>query len=564
MKRNRAKQNKNARTVSAADRPAYQVAPSGFESWRQWPMGFTAVFVIGILLRFLFLSWKSPHFDEGINGHFVAQIWSQGWFHYDPSNFHGPLYFYYLQLAQVLFGPGTLAFRIATVFLSVAVVLVTAMHARFLGRAALWAATLLALSTGMVFYGRYAIHETGFILAQVVFSYGFLRWRFLGGRAAVYCMIGALAASIAMKETFFIFFVTWAIAWAMVNVAEKIWPSTWGAERLAGSGQPVGGKAVWYTTAVVAALVVCALFSGFFVYPKGMSDMLSAYTFWTKTGTGATGHEKPFFYWVQLLSLYEWPALVALLVAPIACLFGSAWMRLYTLVGFGTWLAYSLIPYKTPWCVIGFLWPLSFAFGFLMTELPERLTTGLAGAQSGLLTRARVARWGPVAVGVVSLLAGVYVCLRLNFRDFHKIGEPYVYVQSTEDVGQVLNLLERRVQMAPQDRNMRIQVLNRDSWPFPSLLDRYPRVEFAGVASAANLTGDVLFIDLNDAASVEPRLSRRYLRRRLWIRDSYNDGYAYFDYERFRDLFAEGTPLIGPSAPVEGRPDVRRPAEATK
>lgn len=483
-----------------------------------------------VLLRVLYLHWKSPHFDEGINGHFVAQIWRQGWFQYDPSNFHGPLYFYYLHLSQIVFGHGTIAFRLATALLSIAAVIVVAMHSRFLGRAAYWAAAVVALSPGMVFYGRYAIHETSFILAQLVFSYGFVRWRFEGGKCAVYYMVGSLAASIALKETFFILFGTWAIAWSLVRLAERVWPSTTGAADLTGSGRRVVDTRVWALAALVAAFILCALFSGFFVYPQGIKDMFRAYAFWTKTGTGATGHEKPFIYWLQILYLYEWPALLALLTAPIACLFGSAWMRLYTLVGFGMWLAYSLIPYKTPWCVVGIIWPLAFAFGFLITEFPFRIK-----------------RWvGPI-IGAVVLLASLLISLRLNFRDYHKLGEPYIYVQSTDDVRDVMNLLEKRVKAVPQDRNMRIQVLNRESWPFPFLLERFTRVEFiSGSKAAANVNGEVLFVDLNDAAGVEARLARRYWRRRLWIRDSYTDGYAYFDFARFRDYFSTDAVLVGP------------------
>ncbi len=48
---------------------------------------------------------KPPHFDEGINGWFVDQMRKNGFYRYDPTNYHGPLHFYILFLAQVAFRP---------------------------------------------------------------------------------------------------------------------------------------------------------------------------------------------------------------------------------------------------------------------------------------------------------------------------------------------------------------------------------------------------------------------------------------------------------------------------
>jgi len=63
--------------------------------------------IIGLaaFLRFFLLGIKPPHFDEGINGWFVdAHIIKEGFYKYDPTNYHGPLHFYVLLLSQTLFG----------------------------------------------------------------------------------------------------------------------------------------------------------------------------------------------------------------------------------------------------------------------------------------------------------------------------------------------------------------------------------------------------------------------------------------------------------------------------
>ena len=58
---------------------------------------------------------KPPHFDEGINGWFVDQMMKNGFYSYDPTNYHGPLHFYVLFLSQTLFGRHIWALRLPVV-----------------------------------------------------------------------------------------------------------------------------------------------------------------------------------------------------------------------------------------------------------------------------------------------------------------------------------------------------------------------------------------------------------------------------------------------------------------
>src|SRR5581483_11791362 len=75
--------------------------------WTPW-----LIVGLGALLRILFLGIKPPHFDEGINGWFVdAHIVKQGFYRYDPTNYHGPLHFYVLFLFKCLFGRNIWALR---------------------------------------------------------------------------------------------------------------------------------------------------------------------------------------------------------------------------------------------------------------------------------------------------------------------------------------------------------------------------------------------------------------------------------------------------------------------
>ena len=59
-----------------------------------------AIIALAAFLRLLLLGMKPAHFDEGINGWFVDQMMKNGFYRYDPSNYHGPLHFYVLYVFQ--------------------------------------------------------------------------------------------------------------------------------------------------------------------------------------------------------------------------------------------------------------------------------------------------------------------------------------------------------------------------------------------------------------------------------------------------------------------------------
>ena len=113
--------------------------------WMFW------ILLIGFALRVCHLDLKPVHFDEGINGHFVETIWHDGFYRYDPTNFHGPLYFYLLAAAERIFGFGIFGFRFVTAILQLALIYVVGLHRRFVGRSAIWAALIVALEPGVRF-----------------------------------------------------------------------------------------------------------------------------------------------------------------------------------------------------------------------------------------------------------------------------------------------------------------------------------------------------------------------------------------------------------------------------
>ena len=118
--------------------------------WTPW-----AIIALGAFLRLLLLGIKPPHFDEGINGWFVDQMVKNGFYRYDPTNYHGPLHFYILFLFQTLFGRNVWAIRLPVVLASIFSIHLTLKFEPFVGRkVSRLAALAMAVSPAFVFYGR--------------------------------------------------------------------------------------------------------------------------------------------------------------------------------------------------------------------------------------------------------------------------------------------------------------------------------------------------------------------------------------------------------------------------
>ncbi len=137
-----------------------------------WYICCAGIVALASFLRFFALGIKPFHHDEGVNGHFLMRLFRDGFYQYDPANYHGPT-LYYISLAFTkLFGLETLPVRWSVAVWGVLIVVLALFLRRYIGRiGSLFAALFLALSPGMVYISRYFIHEMFFVflgLALVV------------------------------------------------------------------------------------------------------------------------------------------------------------------------------------------------------------------------------------------------------------------------------------------------------------------------------------------------------------------------------------------------------------
>ncbi len=586
---------------------------------------FWGIIALGAVFRFLLLSMKPPHFDEGINGWFVDQMMKTGFYRYDPTNYHGPLHFYVLFLSQALFGRHIFALRLPVVLVSLASIFLTLKFEPFVGR---WvsriAALAMAISPAFVFYGRYSIHEVWLLFFSMLFVFGLLGLWKQGTRGFLWCVGISVAGMILTKETYIIHIgcalIAGAVLWISHQLNEmpevKRAPRQWDLLDLA----MVVGTAVFF---------IVFFYSGTFFNWPGLKGLYQTFAVWYQTGSKGNGHEKPWPYWLELVLHYEWPVLIGLFVCGACQFFRNFVIRYLAIYGVGVFAAYSIIHYKTPWIIISIVWPLLFVFAagaaalkiprkaflvvamaavgfcfgvlvsyfvqpstlptpcfaavylretFIITlagtstsavcgEIGQRLfgtalVCALLGGGFGFFVESVFKLSDGLMRGVQRLVVGLALvmsfgmAIRLNYFRYSTDTEPYVYVQTYDDIFKLMNPVMRLVRSNPLNYRMVGHFIRTSTYPFPWLLGDFPNIGYYEKNnSPGKFDGDFLVVQEDRVAEVEKKLHEKYFTEPLTIRPYQDTSKLYLNAKTFRKVFPGrrpdfvGTPSATPAGP---------------
>ena len=610
-----------------------------------------SIFVVALAfaLRVCALDLRPAHFDEGINGTFVDAMRTDGYYPYNPANYHGPLHFYAVFASQQLFGRSLWALRLVAALVGTATVAMIFAFRRFLPWRVVWVAAIAAaISPAMVYYSRYAIHETWlpfFTLLAVFGGLGIAR----GGRRIgdLWALAFGMTGMVLTKETYIIHWVAAALAFGTARALEWIspiapvrprprpadlfrgpkWIATPGQDPSVGTDSdavPPIARDTRFRGGDIAKIIftcVCIVllfYSGFGLHWEGVAGIFETFQhMFTKGTVSEQGHNKEFFYWLKLLGWYEWPAVIGLLAAPIfalrrspvlatvllvcgALLAGkgyialralapeerladflapslrldcltsagvwflmislatfaaaparSAAMRWICLYGLGSITAYSLIPYKTPWCIINFLWPFFFALGQSVENICK-------------LTDRRIV----YSLGAVLAMASLSDTLRLNFRHptddrDRRAGTPaasdgavfrrptdergrYAYVHTSLDINKLLHPIHDLLRTSALHRQMRGIVMT-EAYPLLWILNDFPNITFAGEdGRLEQYDADFLLVPENRDEEIETHLVGIYFKEQYRQRSGAGDAWLYLSAERFASVFPNRTPEFRP------------------
>ena len=488
---------------------------------RRWPWDVIAILAVAAIFRLVLLDLKPPHFDEGINGWFADVLRETGSFQYNPDNFHGPWHFYTVFLSQELFGRNLWALRGPAVLASLLTVPVIFLFGRWFGRRAVrWAALAFAVSPAEVFYGRYSIHEAWFVLFTMLFTWGALALWLERSRAGLWAAALGIAGMILNKETYLIHAGSLALAAGVFALWDKVSPVRPPVTRPAARAWT---KRDAWTAAAGATFLLVFFYSGNFFQWRNLDAPLRAIAVWTHTGTSGEGHEKtayellPFvnYYWLALLARYEWPALAGLIWSVRYAWPAPAAPRLLAILGGGALLAYSLVPYKTPWCILAILWPWFLFFG--------------AAAEAA---GRRAVRW----IAVALLVASAAFAVRLNFFRYEDDSEPYVYVQTYHSIEKLTAPLLALAAADPRQTLLPGAIYLESYDPLPWILGDFPHLAYHGGKMPAEFPKDAKFhvIETKRAEEIRPLIGPGFREVTFQLRSGMDECTVFFSEDLLR------------------------------
>ena len=540
--------------------------------------GWTPWLILGLaaFLRLLLLAIKPPHFDEGINGWFVDQVVKNGFYRYDPTNYHGPLHFYVLLLFEKLLGRNLWALRLPVVLVSIGCVWLALKFEPLVGRnVSRLAALAMDVSPGFIFYGRYSIHEVWLQLFSMLFILGLLGlWKF-GTVRYLWCTGVGIAGMILTKETYIIHLGCALIAIPVVSVANALMPAP--GTRWAPREWDYVDLAIVAATGI--ALVVF-FYSGTFFHWSGVKGIYQAYTAWFATGSEGHGHEKPWYYWLKTMGPsfergradylgYELPAMAGLLLCLVWLRLKNVSLRYLAVYGVGTLMVYSYVHYKTPWCVISFLWPFLFMFGTAVLLVPMKYDAATNVILGGLLCAAIAVDlwyWGRVSseygwsisfllglafllvvlryrsalYGLLGLLLTISLgsAISLNYFRYTADSEPYVYVQTYSDINKLTKPVLALARRDPFMYQLTGHIIRTSAYPLPWILGDFVNVGYYEHENLPEkLDAAFLLVQEDKIKTVEAKLHESYYTDTLRIRAYQEPSKLYLNAKVFAEFF---------------------------
>lgn len=442
-----------------------------------------AATILALGLRLPRLQQRPMHGDEAVHAIKFGKLLEQGVYTYDPDEYHGPTLNYltlipaWLTEARSLVQVTESTLRIVPVFFGVCLILLLLLLARPLGTgAAVYAAILTAISPAMVFYSRYYIQE----MLLVCFTFGAIvsGYRYAQGKKVSWALLTGIFLGMmhASKETCVIAFGSMVLALVLTLLMRRQKGSLRTVVKAIRPSHLAAGLA--------AGVVISALFhSSFLTNPAGILDSIRTYATYLNRAGGNALHIHPWYYYLEMLLYFRhgegpiWTEALIVLLAAVGFIAAMARKgasstdgQLLRFIAFYTaimTIVYSAVPYKTPWCLLGFL------HGMIL----------LAGVGAVVLVR-RAPNVLPRLIVLCLLFEGsghlLWQAYLSNYRHYADSSNPYVYAHPTPEVFTVVQKVEEYAGAEEDGRNLPIEVIypGDDYWPLPWYLRAFKQVSW--------------------------------------------------------------------------------------
>jgi uncharacterized protein (TIGR03663 family) len=443
---------------------------------------FSVVFAGAAVFRLEALSHRPMHADEAVQGFRSGALLEQHILKYDPGEYHGPTLAWSTLIPALLRGEKTLdriqetTLRIVPVCFGLGMLLLLLLLTEGMGREWVLAAEIwTAFSAPLVYYSRTYIHES----LLIFFSFGAIACGYRYWKASTWTWAAVFGTFIgwmhATKETCVLI---WAAALAALacNLLYSIFNQ--GPKSISDKNTRFGHVLI---AAAAAACVSILLYSSFFRYSDGIADSLRSFFIYIKRSSARTAHEHPWNYYLRMMVFWHVPGKpvwTELPVVLLACIGGihafrrqkktnrdvglSRFLVFYTII---LCFLYSILPYKTPWCALGFYHGLVLLAATGTIVLWRGRKSIYSKASAGILT---------VLVFAVSLRNSIFI----NERYDSDPSNPWAYASTSPDVGRIYAAVERVIRFSTDPEKIRIHIIvaKHEYWPLPWYFRRLKNV----------------------------------------------------------------------------------------
>jgi hypothetical protein len=238
------------------------------------------------------------------------------------------------------------------------------------------------------------------------------------------------------------------------------------------------------------------------------------------------GHEKEFLHWSKLMGQNELAILAGFALA-FYYLRKNRWIVFYGVFSFFVWLIYSLIPYKTPWCIISLLWPFAIVAGFGVDEFLKKSKRNVQAL---------------VLAGFAGLFIFESVQLyKLQFRDPIEMEHPFVYVNSTYQMKEFISKIQGMMKADPLLRERPVQIGAEESWPFPVVFSEFYTLNYQKYPVEVMPDAIIYIVDTKEKQLFEEKLAPRkaeYQNFLLETRQGRDRTLVYVKKDLFQNVFS--------------------------
>ena len=356
--------------------------------------------------------------------------------------------------------------------------------------------------------------RAGFFLIEVVLIIFVMRMLLSWDEGRpIYLILASASAALlfATKETAFITIGTVIIACFCVMIWRKFYGGANG-KNVADDLEPV--PLVWsnfknklgnsmnrnliiVSVAAIFIYLGILFFSSFFTYPEGVQKAFEAYALWTKTGSKDHTQNGVWAY-VKWMGKVEMPILLLTMVgSTIALAKARHRFAIFTAFwAFGITLAYTIIPYKTPWLAVSFLLPMCLVAGYGINEL----------LRSADFNQKAI---GTVLAAVAALVLS-YQTYELNFVSYDDNDKPYIYAHTKRGFLDLIEGIEYYAEKSGRGKEATIEVVSPDYWSMPWYLKDYKNARFFGQPVDVNSAEMIVAKKPDQDAVIREKYGSRY------------------------------------------------------